>query len=103
MGRLGTRNDVTVYQQYVSDIVASIKSVMGANTIDPTPFFQNYGENAWAAVKEYLDAVTNAAATSVIEKYTGVLAAADVYTKSTTYWILESLRLDLGLGSWVHP
>jgi hypothetical protein len=29
--------------------------------------------------------------------------AADVYTRSTTFWIMESLRLDLGLGSQVHP
>jgi len=103
MGRLGTRNDVTVYQQYVEDMVANIKSVIGGNIIDPTPYFQKYGENVWAAVKEYLDAITNAAATPVIEKYTGVLGAADVYTKSSTFWILESLRLDLGLGSYVHP
>ena len=31
-----------------------------------------------------------------------VLAGADVYTASTTFAILESLRLDLGLGSQVH-
>ena len=103
LGKLGTRNDVTVHKQYVADIVESIKSVMEGNTIDPTPFFQKYGANTWAAVKVYLDALTEAAATPIIEKYTGVLAAADVYTKGTTYWILESLRLDLGLGSWVHP
>jgi glyoxylase-like metal-dependent hydrolase (beta-lactamase superfamily II) len=103
LGRLGTRNDVTVHKQYVMDIVDSIKSVMNGSTIDPTPYFQKYGENTWAAVKEYLDAITNAAATPIVDKYTGVLAAADVYTKGTTYWILESLRLDLGLGSWVHP
>ena len=39
----------------------------------------------------------------MIEKYTGVLGAADVYTANTTFWILESLRLDLGLGSQIHP
>jgi len=38
----------------------------------------------------------------VIKKYLGVLAAADVYTASTTFAILESLRLDLGAGSQVH-
>jgi glyoxylase-like metal-dependent hydrolase (beta-lactamase superfamily II) len=103
MGKLGTRSDVTLHQEYVADIVASIKSVMASNTIDPTPYFQKYRENTWAAVKEYLDELTVASATPIIEKYNGVLAAADVYTKSTTYWILESLRLDLGLGSWVHP
>jgi hypothetical protein len=34
--------------------------------------------------------------------YLGVLAAADVYTASTAFVILESVRLDLGAGSQVH-
>ena len=62
-----------------------------------------YGENTWAAVKGYLDEVTAVAAAPVIEKYTGVLAAADVFTESTTFWVMESIRLDLGYGSQVHP
>ncbi|MEY2457296.1 MAG: hypothetical protein QOK06_2390 [Acidimicrobiaceae bacterium] len=32
----------------------------------------------------------------------GVLAAADVFTTSTTLVVLESIRLDLGAGSQVH-
>jgi hypothetical protein len=32
----------------------------------------------------------------------GALAAADVYTASTTFVILESIRLDLGIDSQVH-
>jgi len=39
----------------------------------------------------------------VIEKYKSVLAAADVYTKSTVFWVMESIRLDLGFASYVHP
>jgi glyoxylase-like metal-dependent hydrolase (beta-lactamase superfamily II) len=101
LGRLGTRDDVTVHQQYIADIVANIKTAMGA--VDPTPYFQKYGENVWAGVKAYLDAITDSAAAPVIEKYTGVLAAADVYTANTTFWIMESMRLDLGYGSQVHP
>ena len=46
---------------------------------------------------------TAGAAAPVIEKYTGVLAAADVFTESTTFQVLQSIRLDLGYGSWVHP
>ena len=46
---------------------------------------------------------TSAAAKPVIAKYTGVLAAADVFTFSTTFWVMESIRLDLGYGSYVHP
>ena len=101
LGRLGTRADVTAHQEYIADIVANIKIAM--STVDPTPYFQKYGENAWAAVKGYLDAISDTAAAPVIEKYTGVLAAADVYTANTVFWIMESMRLDLGYGSQVHP
>ena len=101
LGRLGTRDDVLLHQQYMADIVDNVKIAMGK--VDPTPYFQKYGDNAWAGVKGYLDEITDVAAAPVIEKYTGVLAAADVYTASTTFWVMESLRLDLGLGSQVHP
>ena len=101
LGRLGTRDDVTVHQQYMADIAASVRQAI--DTVDPTPYFVKYGENTWAAVKGYLDAVTDTAAAPVIEKYTGVLAAADVFTASTTFWVMESIRLDLGYGSQVHP
>ena len=101
MGRLGSRDDVTLQQQYVADISASATAALG--TVDPTPFFVKYGQNSWAAVKAYLDAVTDSAAAPVIEKYTGVLAAADVFTAHTTLWVLESIRLDVGVGIQVHP
>ena len=91
----------TLQQQYVADISAAARTALG--TVDPTPFFVKYGNNSWAAIKGYLDAVTDSAAAPVIEKYTGVLAAADVFTASTTLWVLESIRLDLGVGSQVHP
>jgi glyoxylase-like metal-dependent hydrolase (beta-lactamase superfamily II) len=100
MGRLGTRDDMVVYQQYVTDIVDNVKKALAA--VDPTPFFTKYGNNAWAAVKTYQAAQVDYAAAPVIKKYTGVLAAADVYTASTAFIILESIRLDLGYGSQVH-
>jgi glyoxylase-like metal-dependent hydrolase (beta-lactamase superfamily II) len=100
MGRLGTRADMAVYQQYVNDIVANVKVALA--TVDPTPFFAKYGDNAWAAVKEFQAAQVDFASAPVIQKYTGVLAAADVYTTSTAFVILESIRLDLGVGSQVH-
>jgi len=33
----------------------------------------------------------------------GVLAAADVFTESVTFWVMESLRLNVGYGSRVRP
>jgi hypothetical protein len=41
-----------------------------------------YGTNVWAAVRGYLDQVTDTA---------------------TTFMIMQSLRLDYGVGSQVHP
>ena len=75
----------------------------GQRSQQSTPHaFQKYGENNWAAVNSYLDAVTDAAAAPVIAKYTGVLGAADVFTTSNTFAIPESIRLDHGYGSWIH-
>jgi len=101
MGRLGTRADVATHRQYMADIAESARKAL--DTVDPTPYFVKYGENTWVAVRSYLDAITAAAAAPVIEKYTGVLAAADVFTASTTFYVMQSIRLDLGYGSQVHP
>jgi glyoxylase-like metal-dependent hydrolase (beta-lactamase superfamily II) len=101
MGRLGTRDDMTVYQRYVDDIIAGVNKALVA--VDPAPFFARYGDNSWAAVQQYQAAQVSYAAAPVIKKYTGVLAAADVYTASTTFVILESIRLDLGTDSQIHP
>ena len=101
LGRLGTRDDVKLHQQYIADI--SEQSRIALATVDPTRYFQKYGANMWAAVKGYLDEVARTAALPVIEKYTGVLGAADVFTEHTTFWLMESIRLDLGVGSQVHP
>jgi len=101
LGRLGTRDDVTLHQQYMADIAESSKRAI--DSVDLTPYFVKYGENAWAAFKGGLDEMVATAAAPVIEKYTGVLAAADVFTESTTFQVMQSIRLDLGYGSWVHP
>ena len=101
MGRLGTRDDLVVYQQYVTDITDNVRTALAV--VDPTPFFTKYGTNSWAAVKTPHDAVSDYAAAPVVKKYTGVLAAADVFTASNAFIILESIRLDLGFASQIHP
>jgi AAA ATPase domain len=101
MGRLGNRNDVATHRQYMADISDSSRKAL--DTVDPTPYFIKYGENPLAAVREYLDAITAAAAAPVIDKYAGVLAAADIFTASTVFHVMQSIRLDLGYGSQVHP
>jgi len=37
-----------------------------------------------------------------MRKHTSILAAADVYTESNAFVLLEAIRLDLGVGSEVH-
>jgi glyoxylase-like metal-dependent hydrolase (beta-lactamase superfamily II) len=101
MGRLGTREDIALHQRYMADIADHSRRAL--DTVDPTPYFLKYGENTWAALRGYLDAITAAAAAPVIEQYTGVLAAADVFTASTTFHVMQSIRLDLGYASQVHP
>ena len=98
LGRLATRDDVSVHQQYIADIEASAREALAA--VDPIPFYMHYGENAWAGVRAHLNAVTERAAAPIIAKYTGVLAAADVeeLTYTTTFQIMQSLRQDRGLG-----
>ena len=100
MGRLGTRADVSLHQQYMTDVVTNVRNAL--DSVDPVSYFRRYGDNTWAAVKGYFDAISDTAAAPVIEKYTGVLAAVDVFTASTAFWVMESIRLDLGYASEVH-
>ena len=103
LGRLATRDDVAVHQQYIADIEASAREALAS--VDPVPFYIAAWANVWAGVKGHLDAVTERAAAPVIAKYTGVLAAADieVFTHTTTFAIMQSLRLDRGPSGPVHP
>jgi glyoxylase-like metal-dependent hydrolase (beta-lactamase superfamily II) len=103
LGRLATRDDVAVHQRYIADIEASSREAL--QTVNPVPYYAHYGTNAWAGVKAHLDEVTERAAAPVIAKYTGVLAAADieVFTRTTTFAIMQSLRLDKGPSGPIHP
>jgi glyoxylase-like metal-dependent hydrolase (beta-lactamase superfamily II) len=103
LGRLATREDVALHQQYIADIEASSREALAS--VNPVPYYMRYGENVWAGVKGHLDAVTDRAAAPVIAKYTGVLAAADIeaFTWTTTFAIMQSLRLDKGPSGPVHP
>jgi hypothetical protein len=42
MGRLGTRADMALYQQYVNDIIDGVKKALAA--VDPAPYFAKYGK-----------------------------------------------------------
>ena len=89
---------MAVHQQYIADIEASAREALAS--VNPVPFYVAAGENMWAGVKAHLDAVTDRATAPVVAKYTGVLAAADIeeFTRTTTFQIMQSLRLDHGVG-----
>lgn len=103
LGRVATREDVAMHQQYIADIEASSREALAS--VNPGPIFKHYGENVWAAVRAHLDAVTEHAAAPVIAKYTGVLGGADIeiFTWTTTFAIMQSIRLDRGPSGPVHP
>ncbi len=101
MSRVGTRGDLATHRQYIADIVESSRKAL--DTVDPGPYFLQHGDNVWGAVSEYLTATAAAAAAPVIEKYSAVLAAADLCTTSTTFQVMQSIRLDLGYGPQIHP
>jgi len=92
-----------VHQAYIADIEANVKEALAS--VDPVPFYMRYGENSWAGGKAHLDTVTERAVAPEIAKYTGVLAAADieVFTRTTTFAIMQSFRLDYGPSGPVHP
>jgi glyoxylase-like metal-dependent hydrolase (beta-lactamase superfamily II) len=105
LGRLGTRADVALQRDYVHDLADSTRATLGA--LDPTPFFAKYGPtgNAWAIFNAYLDAAAEQAGAPVIAKYSGRLAAADVFTASNAAALVNSARIDTGiLGPFgIHP
>lgn len=105
VGLLGTRADVALQRDYVQDLAASTRATI--NTLDPTPFLAKYGPtgNFWAIGGSYLDAVAEQAAAPITAKYTGRLAAADVFTKPNAAALVNSTRIDAGiLGPFgIHP
>jgi glyoxylase-like metal-dependent hydrolase (beta-lactamase superfamily II) len=105
VGRLGTRADVVRQRDYIQDLAANSRTAI--DTLDPTPFVAKYGPtgNDWALAKSYLDAAAELTAAPVIAKYTGVLAAADVFTLPNAAAMVNSTRIDAGmLGPFgIHP
>lgn len=97
LGRLGLRADAVVQQHYIDDLELSARQTL--ESLDPTPFFAKYVPtgNSWAIFKTYLDAAANQAAQPVVAKYSGRLAAVDVFTVENAFAMIESLRIDQGL------
>ena len=102
--RLGTRDDVTIQQQYVAELKAA-----AANSIDTFNIETVYASvddtNPWAIFRGYLDGAAAQAAGAVVPRWIDKLGGADVYTQANAYELVESLRIDYGhLGPFgIHP
>jgi glyoxylase-like metal-dependent hydrolase (beta-lactamase superfamily II) len=101
LGRIATREDVTLQQQYLTDLQESVRNAL--SSVDPTPFFVRYGRNGWAGSRHYLETVAATAAKPIVEKYQGVLAGTDVFAHSSAFTMMQSVRLDLGFASYIQP
>ena len=62
LGRLATRDDVAVHQQYIADIEASSKEALAA--VNPVPFYVAAGENVHHGVQAHSHSHERAAAPS---------------------------------------
>jgi glyoxylase-like metal-dependent hydrolase (beta-lactamase superfamily II) len=102
--RLGTRNDVLIQQQYVSELKAQAANAIA--TFNPATVYQTVDPtNPWAIFRGYLDGVASQAAAAVVPNWIDQLGGADVYTLANAYAMVESLRIDYGqLGPFgIHP
>jgi glyoxylase-like metal-dependent hydrolase (beta-lactamase superfamily II) len=96
--RLGTRADVAVQQEYITDLrrevtaALSHPSVLGA-AFDPTSVDQT---NPWAVFEAYLDAAATRASDMVVPSWVTRLGGADVFTDENAFAMAEAVRVDYG-------
>ncbi|MCH8900474.1 MAG: MBL fold metallo-hydrolase [Acidobacteria bacterium] len=105
LSRLGTRDDVEVQKAYFDDLVNATMTHLdevspARNAMDATISFMGVAEqvggfeNAWLVFDTYLNSIADAVTAEVLPKWQGKLAAADVYTRSHAWEVVERLRLD---------
>ena len=102
LGRLATRDDIALHRRYLADVETACREALAS--VNPLPHFAHHGPNAWAAVRDWMDELVARVTAPIVAKYTGALAAADVeeMTASTAFTIIQSLRLDEGVGSRIR-
>ena len=101
LGRLGTRDDVALHQRYMADIFENSRKCDRHGRSDS--LLREVRRQHLGRGEGLPRRGLGRCRRTGVEKYTGVLAAADVFTESTAFWVMESIRLDLGYGSQVHP
>lgn len=99
--RLGSREDVEIAKEYVVDVRAACFEALAM--ID---FFQVIVDigfldmndpsflNQWELFEVYLDRVAHTAEAIVLDKWSGVLGGAEVFTLSHCSSMVESIRID---------
>jgi hypothetical protein len=102
--RLGTRDDVTIQTEYVTDLKAAAAAAIDTFNVEAV-YASVDVTNPWAVFRGYLDGVAAQAAGAVVPRWTDKLGGADVYTQANAYQLVESLRIDYGhLGPFgIHP
>lgn len=103
--RLGTRADVETQKEYVLDLVdTAMKYLDDVSPARPRheaePNFMSAAEtaggfeNAWLVFDTYLNGVAEKVTAEVLPRWTERLAAADVFTRSHSWEVVERLRID---------
>ena len=93
LGRLGTREDVKIQREYISDVQANAAAAL--KKVDFLAIANQTGyENKWLLFDTYLDAVANECTDLTLKKWNGRLGGADVFTNDHCSVMSESLRID---------
>ena len=84
----------------MADLAESSRNAI--DTVDPTPYFVQYGENVWAALKGYLDESPRRGRARDREVHRSPRRRRRVH-RARAFQVMQSVRLDLGYGAQVHP
>jgi glyoxylase-like metal-dependent hydrolase (beta-lactamase superfamily II) len=105
LSRVGTRTDVETQQEYVNDLVDTAMKYLddvspARSAHDAEPNFMSAAdlaggfENPWLVFDTYLNGVAEKVTEEILGRWTGRLAAVDVFTRSQAWEVVERLRID---------
>jgi glyoxylase-like metal-dependent hydrolase (beta-lactamase superfamily II) len=93
VARIGTREDVEVQAEFNKDIKLAAAAALASTNLGVglDPFDQS---NPWAVFDNYIDRVAAKCVNALTSKWSGRLAAFDVYIWDQCYAMEQSLRID---------
>ncbi|KAI9738281.1 MAG: hypothetical protein M1834_008779 [Cirrosporium novae-zelandiae] len=110
---VGTRDDIEVQRQYITDLKRNCKQTIALTATKNSSLYsgiilenvtKNNPGNEWATFKQYLDVASEHCSDITNKKWSGTLAAVDVFGPANAAIVLEMLRLDYGfLGPFSGP